>query len=295
MIAIDFVAGSHGHYLEYVTNRFVAGIESDFSPFNQASASHTRPADYYDRAVFVAAHYYEQGVPDTPRIVRIVFDTDDLLPLSSVSLHRAGDYGIDNNLLEQDTYHKLKNIDYEYLIARINLYYPEAGISEHKPDCARYILREYFKFGFKTPEHHGIMSEMRRLDYTADRDIFDFALTELYDADQYLARMQELNDWYGGTGFDTQSLLDLHGQFLDRQPYRSHKLVCDGIVADALDGTDRPLPALTLFQESYVNGRLEAITGIEMPFYQPQYFTTTGEIHRYLVMAKLKLDLDANF
>lgn len=282
MIAIDFVAGSHGHYLEYVTNRFVAGVPSDFSPFNANSASHTRPADYYDRAVFVAEHYYEKGVPNQSRIVRITFDTSDLLALSSVSLHRAGDYGIDNNLLEQDTYHKLKNIDYEYLIERINTHYPEADISAESPNCERHILREYFKFGFRDPEQHGLMQEMRKLSYTADRDMFDFALQDLYDMARYVHRMQQLNIWYGGSDLDLDSMQELHSEFLRRQIYRQHHVICDRIINAVVKGQNIEIPPLTLFQESYINGRLEKILDVEMPFYQPKYFTTTQQIKEYV-------------
>ena len=32
-ISIDFVAGSHGHFLEYMCNRFIADIGIDFAPF----------------------------------------------------------------------------------------------------------------------------------------------------------------------------------------------------------------------------------------------------------------------
>lgn len=278
MIAIDFVAGSHGHYLEYVANRFVAGIPADFSPFNANNASHTRPKDYYDHAEFIAEHYYEKGVPGTERILRITFTTQDLLALSSVSLRRAGDYNIDNNLLEVDTYNKLKNIDYEHLIDTINRTYPEAGISANNPDCPRHILREYFKFGFRDPEQHGFMLELNKLMYSTHQDVFDFALSDLYDLDRFLSRTQALSLWYGTPLVDLLALTELHKEFLTKQIYREHHVICDQIIEAVQQGQELAIPPLTLFQESYINGRIEHLYQREMPFFMTQYFSNTRDI-----------------
>jgi hypothetical protein len=278
MIAIDFVAGSHGHYMEYVANRFVAKIPADFDPFNVNNASHTRPKDYYDSAKFVAEHYFEKGVPATQRILRITFTKNDLLPLTSVSLRRAGDYNIDNNLLEIDTYNKLKNQHYSYLIDIINQSYPEAGISAQSPNCARHILREYFKFGFRDPEQHGFMIELNRLMYHADRDIFDFPLSDLYDLDRFVSRCQTLSTWYDSGTLDLGNLKNLHVRFLEKQIYKDHSVICNKIIDAVQKQQSMAIPELTLFQESYINGVIEKLYQVEMPFLQTKYFTDTQQI-----------------
>mgnify|MGYP003633370510 CR=1 FL=1 len=42
MISIDFVPGSHGHFLEYVCNKYIMGQSIDFNPFNSIGASHAK-------------------------------------------------------------------------------------------------------------------------------------------------------------------------------------------------------------------------------------------------------------
>ncbi len=286
MIAIDFVAGSHGHYLEYVANRFLAHTSADFDPFNANQASHTRPPNYYDTAVFVAEHYYEKGIPNTPHIVRITYTESDLLALSSVSLRRAGDYNIDNNQLEIDTYHKLKNIDYEHLIDTINRAYPDVELSEQNPHCPRHVLREYFKFGFQHPQQHGFMQELNKLMYKTNKDVFDFPMSNFYNQDKFVSRVLALSKWYNNHQLDLQELIAVHKKFLDKQIYKNHHEICDKIIQAVCDAVEMPVPDLTLFQESYINGKLEAMFGTELPFLKNPYFTNTKEIIQCLNVSK---------
>lgn len=113
MIAIDFQGGQHGNFLEFVCNKFLAGVACGDSPFNEHGASHIKR--YTTSKIFHCGHYFMQNpvMPKaTERVVSIQMDTDDLLPLSAISLLRAGDYGYDNDQIEVDTYHKFNNKDY---------------------------------------------------------------------------------------------------------------------------------------------------------------------------------------
>jgi hypothetical protein len=49
-----------------------------------------------------------------------------------------------------------------------------------------------------------------------------------------------------------------------------------------LTGQDIVVPQLTLFQESYINGTLERLFQREMPFHQPDYFTSTKDMLYYI-------------
>lgn len=112
MICIDFQGGSHGNYLEFVCNKFLAQVRTQGSPFNHYGASHNKV--YLDKRQFKAWHYFDyrgiRTVPSTGKIVSIRVTEDDLLPLQAVSLLRAGDHNITQ--LEVNTYHKLNNLDY---------------------------------------------------------------------------------------------------------------------------------------------------------------------------------------
>jgi hypothetical protein len=282
-VSIDFVAGSHGHFLEFSCNKFIAGLSMDFSPFNQLGASHIQHRDYINQMVFIAKHYSESKLPLTKKVVRISFNHQDLLLLSSVSLLRAGDYGIKNEDLHINTFHKLNNRHYSYLIGQINQAYPEITLTESSPNCPRHILREYFKFGFKSPESHGFMKKLSELVYSNEHDVFDFCFESFYNKKEFIKNFSRLAFWFGSTiTLNYPGIEDLHDDFLQRQIYRNDLLTCNEIVDAVNQGLNVNIPTLTLFQESYINGRLEKMYEKEMPFVQPNYFTNTREIIKYL-------------
>lgn len=117
MIAIDFQGGAHGNYLEFACNK-LAGITTDDSPFNKLGAAHKKV--YVGERMFVSNHYSFFDIPlSTNKIISIQITEDDLLPLSQISLLRAGDYNYDNNKLEFNTYNKLNNVNYRWVLDKI--------------------------------------------------------------------------------------------------------------------------------------------------------------------------------
>jgi hypothetical protein len=96
----------------------MAGVETVGNPFNTAGASHSKR--YLLPRVFYAWHYSFDPVPlKYNRVIAVKIELDDLLPLSQISLLRAGDYGYDNNKLEIDTYNKLNNKHYQWVLDNI--------------------------------------------------------------------------------------------------------------------------------------------------------------------------------
>jgi hypothetical protein len=282
-VSIDFVAGSHGHFLEFACNKFIANLHMDFSPFNHLGASHVQNQDYRNQMEFIAKHYSELKLPLTKKIVRISFKHEDLLLLSSISLLRAGDYEIKNEELHINTFDKLNNQHYSYLINQINQSYPEINLSKTSPDCPKHILREYFKFGFKDPDYHGFMKKLNELVYSNDHDVFDFRFEYFYNKKKFIKNLTRLANWFGSKiTLNYPDIEDLHDNFLQRQIYRNDLLICNKVVDAVNKGLTINIPTLTLFQESYINGRLEKLYEKEMPFVQPTYFTNTREIIKYL-------------
>ena len=116
MIHIDFQGGAHGNYLEFVCNK-IAGIAIG-TPFNSAGASHNKL--YTAKKIFYSDHYSFRHRPMVfDKIISIQVDTDDLLLLQQISLLRAGDRGYDNNQLEINTFNKLNNQDYKWVLENI--------------------------------------------------------------------------------------------------------------------------------------------------------------------------------
>jgi hypothetical protein len=124
-IAIDFQGGQHGCFLDYICNRFLAGVDARDDPFSETGAAHN--AYYFTPKKFVAQHYFGYGnqrfTPNTGPIISITCTQDDLLPLTAISLLRAGDYNIDNNKLHKYTYWKLNNSKYRWLLDLLNRKY----------------------------------------------------------------------------------------------------------------------------------------------------------------------------
>lgn len=117
MISIDFQGGAHGNFLEFVCNK-IAGVDANRLPFNKHGASHHK--QYRSDKIFFAGHYsFSKQAFKGNRVIAIKIHKDDLLPLSQISLLRAGDYGFDNNDLHIDTYHKFNNTDYRWVLDNI--------------------------------------------------------------------------------------------------------------------------------------------------------------------------------
>jgi hypothetical protein len=116
MIHIDFQGGAHGNYLEFVCNK-IAGVTIG-TPFNVHGASHAKI--YTGNRVFYADHYSFWPKPLVfNKVIDIHIDIDDLLQLQQISLLRAGDCGYDNNQLEINTYNKLNNRHYKWILENI--------------------------------------------------------------------------------------------------------------------------------------------------------------------------------
>lgn len=122
MVCIDFQGGAHGNYLEFICNKFLACVPTaGLTPFNHLGASHQQ--NYLGSQIFQGGHYSFRPeithVLEENQVVSIQIDIDDLLPLTSVSLLRAGNYNYDNDELELDTYNKLNNRDYKWVLDNI--------------------------------------------------------------------------------------------------------------------------------------------------------------------------------
>lgn len=114
MIHIDFIAGSHGNFLEFVCNTIV-GANLNQTPWNSIGAAHSKKYNANKR--FFANHYTTSGLPfESNKICCITISPNDLLPLSQISLLRAGNANIDNDNLEHNTFHKLNNPLYKTLL-----------------------------------------------------------------------------------------------------------------------------------------------------------------------------------
>ena len=295
MIAIDFQGGAHGNFLEFVCN-MIAGVTTNESPFNERGAAHNKK--YFSNKVFVANHYSFKPLPIiTDKVIAVKIVDDDLLPLSQISLLRAGDYGYDNNVLEIDTFNKLNNENYRWVLDTLvqsfftnqikNSYdnvkdvtWPNVEtleefenlpahikqeclevhnlvlleLNEFHPDCPRYILREFFEIGFMQPTIHGFMCMQKKMQYPDTIDVYEFAFNTFYDTDLFIDQIKKIAEWAQLVYNEWQPIVELHQQFLQRQPYKDSKKKCDYIVDQIVKG--HTAPTVNLLEESYINAML---------------------------------------
>jgi len=116
IVSIDFQSGAHGNFLEFVCNTMADLVKG--TPFNALGAAHNKIKSHGPG--FISGHFsYDPSPFLSKKIISIQINADDLLPLQQVSLLRAGDYGIDNNELCINTYHKLNNPHYRWMLDTI--------------------------------------------------------------------------------------------------------------------------------------------------------------------------------
>ena len=326
MIHIDFQGGAHGNFLEFVCNRHLGAVAVSGTPFNAAGASHHKV--YISEPMFRSDHYTTQGKLDQLRdcqVISIQITADDLLPLSAISLLRAGDFGIDNDQLEIDTYHKLNNTSYQGVLETLkssffkdqikhsydavkdpswpDVYTVEdfnslpdwiqqecrdqhqlklLVLDEHHPHCERQVLREFFKLGFRDPKQSGFMQAQQDMIYDDSAQVYVFPFACFYDSENFVKEIIQLGSFCGLDMIDLAGLIELHQDFLSRQPYKDIKIQCDRMLDDIVMGSDFDIPKLDLLCESYLTARLELYYNIDMDWEHQSWFETAGDIRKYI-------------
>lgn len=279
-IYIDFQAGQHGNFLEFVCNKFLARVPCSDSPFNQYGASHDKT--YYEDPVFKSAHFFsKQEQPfQGQKIISIRLTEDDILPHASIAFLRSDDRNYDNDQLEIDTYNKMyKYAPFRPMFENIVKAY-HLDLSEQNPNCPRNILREFYKFWFRNPRWGFVSIQEEKMVYPPSNDVLNFPFMSFYEHDKFVDQLLKIANWGGYTFDRSDQFENLYAEFIKRQPYIHSKTDCDALLARIFAGEEFDIPKLTLFQESYMNAKLEEHYNVEMPFHDLVWFTNSQEIFK---------------
>lgn len=283
MIPIDFVAGSHGNFLETVLNKYF-GIAAIDNTFTAIGTSHRKTNQYDQNKLFSAKHWFQlyprEYLEQFDKIISIRFTQQDLLLLSSVSLLRAGDFNISNECLEIDTRIKLNNQFYKHLLQHIDRTYP--FLDQHDSCIPRNILREFFKFGFRDPNINGYWLEQQQMTYPERTDVLYVDFDAFYCIDRFVQQIKQIEHFINMKFDFSDDFYQQHQKFLSFIPYTDHKQVCDHIIRCVEQEINIDIPQLSLFQESYINGNLERVFQKEMPFESIDYFKSTADMLYYI-------------
>lgn len=285
MIPIDFVAGTHGHFLEVTLNKFFSATPVDFVPFTSLGTSHNATEEYTKNKMFHAEHWselYPEQVKEFDQVIAIKFSPDDLLYVASVSLLRAGDMQLNNDQLEIDTYNKLNNTFYKNSLDTILTSYPFLQVDQDNSNIPRYVLREFFKYGFRDTAINGYWQKQLVMQYPSSCNVFEFEFASFYNFDHLTRTIESLENFLNLKFKFGNDFAMMYKQFAEFIPYLTHKAQCDQIIEKIISQVVVPIPKLTLLQESYINAELEKHFHKEMPFHQDEYFNSTQLVLQYI-------------
>jgi hypothetical protein len=150
-------------------------------------------------------------------------------------------------------------------------------ITPESPDCPRHILREFFKEGFKNPKIASFIKEQEKMTYHTSNDVYVFPFSAFYNTELFFNEIKKIAKWLGYKFDVTADLIQLHQEFLSRQPYKNSKSLCDKILKRINDRESFILPKLDLFQESYIAACIELQYNIILPNNE-SWFTESNEI-----------------
>jgi len=277
-IPIYFQGGTHGNFLEFFLNQFLANVSMhQDTPFAANGAAHNKR--YAEEPVFKCQegpHNLDQG-----KVIVIQAQHEDLLPLLCISFLRTGDFGVDPERLHEDTWEIMDNRDYRPVRDHIkSMFFTDTDekFDEENPNCPKRILREYFKLGFKNQESIPYI-----VSHATSDDVFVFPYIEFYNTSKFMIRVNMLADWLDmPKPSNMMDTLKLHSDFLSRQIYRNVKKDADRVVTDVLNNKEFDIPNLNVIQQGYVDHCIEEATGIEMPTDNNNWFTTSQEIHKHI-------------
>lgn len=283
MIPLDFVAGTHGHFVEYALNRSLGFFSQDLDLFTELGTSHCRPQAYLDSRKICCDHWFEharQTLGEVSNVIRIVFDPDDLLWITQLSLARAADLGIDIDQLHIQTRSKLCNVFYQDTLDTIDKAYP--FLNPDDESIPRNVLREFFKFGFRDAKINGYWCKLQDMLSVPVKQQYQIQLKHIYDLQKFRQELNHIADWLQLPCDTGEYLKPLHTKFLSYLGNLDIKKQCDVIILSVVEQQHITIPKLTLIQESYINARLEVLYEKEMPFHDIDYFTNTKDIIQYI-------------
>ena len=321
MIYIDFQGGSHGNFLEFACNTLLAKIPYTNFPFNNFGASHVKT--YQTTPKFKSGHYFQKLKKlHNSQIISIQITANDLLPLSSISLLRAGDYHYDNNELEINTYHKLNNENYKWVLKNIidSFSLNQVRDSYNAVRDSSWPVIDSLNDFKNLPKH--IKQEcteihnLHLVEITADTpDCPRWVLREFFKlsfkypehsgfmTQQHNTVYDNSNDvyyfpfgsFYNLEWFNHELIAisnwanlshtdptELHSKFMEKQLYYNDKNICDAILTRIYNEESFNLQHLDLMKESYLAAQLELHYNREFPIYQPEWFKHSQEILEFI-------------
>jgi hypothetical protein len=264
MIYIDFYAGSHGHFLEFLINKYVYKDPQfeNFLPFTDQGTSHNRVFDpnltestlqcqsthysYDDQQKLVGREkliLIKKIKPDD-LIIRIVVEHDSLYYIIYNAHTRAGDISLDVHSLEVDTVAKLKSA---------KKFQPWLKFIDHNNDSPRSILRNMI---YSQIREYGMFAQINNFyNFTSPSNVINLEISTFYDINLLSDFLVSVADRCSVT-VDLTGLREIWEMFISKVESVYSRKKIDDIFEKIVNNISYDFGKLNIIEEAYLNVRI---------------------------------------
>ena len=261
---IDFEAGMHGHFLEYICNKYIFNIFPQQSPFFSNGSSHAINLDnqYQEDKKVTSGHFtsYWLGSRPIPKIKKIIYIKPNqnfhVIHLINVFCRCFGKYG------------NTVDVGKETLLK----YHFDIIIKNHGSQTQSIVRADLFD---KFNNFNNLMPS-----YT---DRFDFDFSNFFNFTQFLTSLQELSKFLSHTLMLSPDLYKDWQMFIDKNDgYQIHLLV-DELLKKIINNQSCEIPK-DVFVHACLNYKLSNIFRLYdgLLHNNESYPTDTVEIHKII-------------
>jgi hypothetical protein len=235
MMLLDFYAGSHGHFLEYLINVYIFRCPRVDKIFTKLGTSHgiRKDACYQDSRIIVAGHYSEFNVPvaDPISVVRIQIDTDYSKTIYQINVDcRAGDIPVEE---------KRKNIPNDIRLT------PQLLQNDY------FSKLKFPEYGYKTPNNWRWSDSAR---------IYNFPMESLFDLTTLYSEMHKLSNFLDHSWNPDASLAKIWNEFIKTNHGVQAWKKCKNILEMSLSNTPMEFDC-TPWEQALLNLMLQQSVG----------------------------------
>jgi hypothetical protein len=269
MILIDFAPGLHGHFLEFIVNRYIYGVKySVDSIFQETGAAHVINVDtvYQQNRIVKSQHYsslmnYKRYSKSINKIIFIKHNPKfDFVLLTNI-FYRCHQAAIKTSKIDSDLiveFHK-------------RTMYNNATSDQE------------FRNNWFTKLHERHFDETAKQAYS-NVPMFEFDFGSFFDLNKFLLELQQTASYLEMTLKFDHSLVKIWNEFMERnQGYQSYSLG-NNLLSSAYNNSNVEIPndwKLHAYMNSVIANTFRLYDG-EL-FESATYPTTTQQIHKIII------------
>lgn len=248
MIKINFHAGTHGQFLEYITNVFILGVDDGGSTLWNAGTNnaHNKNEIYKKNKIIHAGHcsanssgHHGVEVPHPldridpdDRLINIILDpADDMsFTIARINVLYRGGYGFENNMTRT--------------------------IPEEVREDRKQLRNQWFSVFNEMPFRE---SAFPTFDPHTNDDI-NFPYTAFFNYCEFCAQLKRIADWLGHPFKPVPEIYQRWAELIERNQGWNSYTKCHTIINDILSNKDTPIEC-TAIEEGFINYNILRITG----------------------------------